>query len=92
HRISGMTAISYYLSRNLPFLKKQFKIDTYFAVAHSLGAPAIVATAMHYFKQKNFPTLKKAALIAGPFDGLTYLGDIPNVNYIGEKGRPIAMN
>ena len=92
HRIAGMSAISYYLSRILPFLKKQFKFDTYFAVAHSLGAPAIVATAMHYFKHKNFPTLKKAALIAGPFDGVTYLGDIPNVNYLGEKGRPIAMN
>ncbi|WP_310652904.1 alpha/beta hydrolase, partial [Lactobacillus jensenii] len=50
------------------------------------------AKAMHYFKHKNFPTLKKAALIAGPIDGVTYLGDIPNVNYIGEKGRPIAMN
>lgn len=46
---------------------------------------------MRYFKHKKFPVLKKAALIAGPFDGVTYLGDIPNVNYLGEKGHPIAM-
>lgn len=91
-RIIGKKGINYYLSRLLPLLKSQFHFDNYYAVAHSLGAPAIIDTQMRYAKNAKFPQLKKVALIAGPFNGVTYLGDIPNVNIMGEKGYPLAMN
>lgn len=30
--------------------------------------------------------------MAGPFDGVMFLGDIPNVNYLNRRGRPLLMN
>ena len=47
---------------------------------------------MKHSSSKSFPHLVKCALIAGPFDGVTYLGDIPNVNVLNENGRPSMMN
>lgn len=90
-RIVGYQGINYYLSFLLPFLSKKYHFNCYNGVAHSLGAPCLVATEMHYAKKKNFPHLKKCALIAGPFDGVMYLGDIPNVNYLNEDGRPTMI-
>lgn len=46
---------------------------------------------MRYAKRKNFPHLASCALIAGPFNGVMYLGDIPNVNRLTESGRPSMM-
>lgn len=91
-RIVGIYGIDYYLSFVLPFLAKRYGFKTYLAVAHSLACPCIIRTEMKHYRSKNFPHLKKCALIAGPFDGVTYLGDIPNVNYLTESGRPSVMN
>ncbi|MBT8887104.1 alpha/beta hydrolase [Lactobacillus delbrueckii subsp. bulgaricus] len=87
-RIAGYQAINYYLSFILPFLSKKYVFTRYSAVAHSLGSPCVVATEMRYAKRKNFPHLASCALIAGPFNGVMYLGDIPNVNRLTESGRP----
>ena len=76
----------------LPFLAKRYKFSTYTAVAHSLASPCIVRTEIKYAKKKKFPHLNKCVCIAGPFNGVTYLGDIPNVNILNEKGRPNLMN
>lgn len=91
-KIAGINCINYYLKFTLPFLAKRFNFKHYNAVAHSLGAPCIIWTQMRYAKNKKFPQLKKCALIAGPFDGVMYLGDIPNINYLTEKGRPALMS
>lgn len=91
-RIVGIYGIDYYLSFVLPFLSKRYHFHTYTAVAHSLACPCIIRTEMKHYKQRNFPHLDKCAFIAGPFDGVTYLGDIPNVNVLNEKGRPSVMN
>lgn len=91
-RIVGIYGIDYYLSFTLPFLAKRYKFTHYTAVAHSLACPCIIRTEMKNYRNKKFPHLKKAALIAGPFDGVTYLGDIPNVNILLENGRPSVMN
>lgn len=91
-RIVGIYAIDYYLSFVLPFLAKRYHFKTYTAVAHSLACPCVIRTEMKHSWQKNFPHLKKCAFIAGPFDGVTYLGDIPNVNVLNDRGRPTVMN
>lgn len=91
-RIVGIYGIDYYLSFTLPFLAKRYKFTHYTAVAHSLACPCIIRTEMKNYRNKKFPHLKKAAFIAGPFDGVTYLGDIPNVNILLENGRPSVMN
>lgn len=91
-RIVGIYGIDYYLSFTLPFLAKRYHFSHYTAVAHSLACPCIIRTEMKNWHNQKFPHLKKAAFIAGPFDGVTYLGDIPNVNYLLENGRPSVMN
>lgn len=91
-RIVGIYGIDYYLSFILPFLAKRYGFKTYTAVAHSLACPCVIRTEMKHSNNKNFPHLDKCAFIAGPFDGVTYLGDIPNVNVLNEKGRPTMMN
>ena len=91
-RIVGIYGIDYYLSFVLPFLSKRYHFKNYIAVAHSLACPCIIRTEMKHFSSKTFPHLTKCALIAGPFDGVTYLGDIPNVNVLNENGRPSMMN
>ena len=91
-RIVGIYGIDYYMSFLLPFLAKRYKFSTYTAVAHSLASPCIVRTEIKYAKKKKFPHLNKCVCIAGPFNRVTYLGDIPNVNILNEKGRPNLMN
>lgn len=91
-RIIGIYGIDYYLSFILPFLAKRYHFKTYTAVAHSLACPCIIRTEMKHSWQKKFPHLNKCAFIAGPFDGVTFLGDIPNVNILNDKGRPSVMN
>ncbi|WP_251716546.1 alpha/beta hydrolase [Lactobacillus agrestimuris] len=91
-RIIGIYGIDYYMRMLLPFLSKKYHFKTYTAISHSLSCPCVVRTEMRYAKQKKFPHLDKCAFIAGPFNGVTYLGDIPNVNIITEKGRPSLMN
>lgn len=91
-RIVGIYGIDYYLSMVLPFLAKKFNFKHYDAVAHSLTCPCIIRTEMRYAANNRYPHLHKCALIAGPFNGVTYLGDIPNVNGLTEKGRPRLVN
>mgnify|MGYP001169637390 CR=1 FL=1 len=91
HKIAGTAAINYYLRFVLPFLRKRYRFTHYEAVAHSLGAPCLVKTELQTIKKKRFPHLSRCVLVAGPFDGVMYLGDIPNVNQLNEKGRPILM-
>lgn len=91
-RIVGIYGIDYYLSFVLPLLAQHFNFRYYDAVAHSLSAPCVIRTEMKKSRKKSFPHLKKCALIAGPFNGVTYLGDIPNVNALNEKGKPFIWN
>lgn len=91
-RIVGIYGIDYYLSFVLPFLKRRYHFDRYDSVAHSLSAPCIIRMEMKNKGRKNFPHLEKCALIAGPFNGVTYLGDIPNVNSFNDNGKPRIWN
>ena len=91
-RIVGIYGIDYYLSFVLPFLSKRYGFKNYIAVAQSLACPCIIRTEMKHYLSKSFPHLTKCALIAGPFNGVTYLGDVPNVNLLNENGRPNMMN
>ncbi len=91
-RIVGVYAIDYYLRFILPFLAKRYHFEHYSAIAHSLACPCVVRTEMRKSRKKNFPHLDKCAFIAGPFDGVTYMGDIPNVNELNRNGRPAVIN
>ncbi|WEV37105.1 alpha/beta hydrolase [Lactobacillus sp. ESL0677] len=91
-RLIGVYAIDYYLRMLLPFLAQKFHFKNYMAVAHSLACPCVVRTEMRTCRKKNFPRLTKCAFIAGPFDGVTYMGDIPNVNGLNANGRPNVIN
>ena len=91
-RIVGVYAIDYYLRLILPFLANRYHFTHYSAIAHSLACPCIIRTEMRKAHKTNFPHLNKCALIAGPFDGVTYMGDLPNVNGFNKKGRPTMMN
>lgn len=91
-RIVGVYAIDYYLRFILPFLAKRYHFTHYSAIAHSLACPCVVRTEMRNYRKKNFPHLDKCAFIAGPFDGVTYMGDIPNVNGLNRNGRPAVVN
>lgn len=90
-RFVGYQGINYYLSFVLPFLAHKYGFSHYSAVAHSLGSPCVVATEMRFAQKPGFPRLASCALIAGPFNGVMYLGDIPNVNQLTESGRPSMM-
>lgn len=91
-KILGVYGISYLLRLSLSFLAKRYHFKQYDAVAHSLGAPCVIKTEMRTSLRKNFPRLQNCALIAGPFDGVMYLGDLPNVNRLTRKGRPFLMS
>lgn len=90
-KIVGVYAISYMQRLALKFLKKKYHFDSYDAVTHSLGAPAVVKTEMYTHNRKKFPHLNRYVSIAGPFDGVMYLGDIPNINHLMSNGRPLLM-
>ncbi|MBA1392433.1 alpha/beta hydrolase [Lactobacillus sp. XV13L] len=91
-RLVGVYAIDYYLRFILPFLAQRYHFKRYAAVAHSLACPCVVRTEMRTAHKKNFPRLTRCAFIAGPFDGVTYMGDIPNVNGFNHKGRPNVID
>ena len=90
-KIVGVYGISYMQRLALKFLKKRYHFESYDAVAHSLGAPALVKTEMYTHNFKKYPRLKRYVSIAGPFDGVMYLGDIPNINHLTPNGRPLLM-
>lgn len=91
-RIVGVYGISYYLHHLLPLLAKIYGFDRYDAVAHSMAAPCLIRNQMQHFHEKKMPRLRKAILIAGPFDGVMFLGDLPNVNQLKDNGRPVLMS
>jgi uncharacterized alpha/beta hydrolase family protein len=92
YRIVGTKGICYYLRWLLPLLSSALHFKKYDVAAHSLGAPCIVKTAMQMAHRRNFPQLDRCAMIAGPFDGVMYLGDIPNLNQFDINGRPWLMS
>ncbi|MDO4912720.1 MAG: alpha/beta hydrolase [Lactobacillus sp.] len=92
HRILSTAGFDYCMKMVIKYLKDEFGIEQYKAVAHSLSAPCVVRVEMQVANKKKYPHLESCALIAGPFNGVTYLGDIPNVNAFTQNGRPIIMN
>lgn len=91
-RIVGVYGISFYLHHLLPLLAKIYGFSRYDAVAHSMAAPCLIRNQMQHFHNKKMPRLRKAILIAGPFDGVMFLGDLPNVNQLKDNGRPVLMS
>jgi len=88
----GSNLISYWLSKLLFNLRTKYEFDTYDAIGHSLGAVALVLVNLKEKLHPYMPRLKKLVLIAGPFNGILGLGDLPNLNRIKPDGRPAFMS
>lgn len=88
----GSNQISYWMSKLLFDLRTKHSFETYDAVGHSLGAVALVLVNLKEKTHPYIPKLKKLVLIAGPFNGVIGLGDLPNVNRIKADGRPAFMS
>ncbi|MQS97287.1 alpha/beta hydrolase [Companilactobacillus halodurans] len=88
----GSNQIAYWLAKLLFDLRSKHKFTTYAAIGHSLGAVALVLVNLKEKMRPYMPKLKKLVLIAGPFNGVLGLGDLPNVNRITPNGRPAFMS
>lgn len=80
--------ISAWLGQILPKLQRTFGFSRYNAVGHSIAATAIVQNAMIHSADHQFPKLNKLVMIAGPFNGVVALGDLPHTNPLDKNGRP----
>lgn len=90
--IASMRMHSRWLELVLPTLKKRYGFKTFNAVGHSVGATALLNCLLENDEDPKFPTLNKVILVAGPFNGVIALGDIPNVNQLTASGRPLLMS
>ncbi|MCH4171212.1 MAG: alpha/beta hydrolase [Lactobacillus sp.] len=90
--IASMRMHSRWLELVLPTLKKRFGFVKFNAVGHSVGATALLNCLLENHDDPKFPTLNKVILVAGPFNGVIALGDIPNLNPLTVSGRPLLMN
>lgn len=90
--IASMRMHSRWLELVLPTLKKRYRFTKFNAVGHSVGATALLNCLLENHGDAKFPTLNKVILLAGPFDGVIVLGDIPNINQLSLSGRPFFMN
>ncbi|MCD2255541.1 alpha/beta hydrolase [Agrilactobacillus fermenti] len=90
--IASMRMHSRWLELVLPTLKKRYGFKKFNAVGHSVGATALLNCLLENHDDPMFPTLNKVILVAGPFNGVIALGDIPNINQLTLSGRPMLMN
>ncbi|MFD1672373.1 alpha/beta hydrolase [Agrilactobacillus yilanensis] len=90
--IASMRMHSRWLELVLPTLKKRYGFQKFNAVGHSVGATALLNCLLENHNDHKFPSLNKVILVAGPFNGVIALGDIPNINQLTASGRPFLMN
>lgn len=72
-------------------LHQRYEFKSYNAVGHSLGSVAMVSYLIKNFNKPYQPDINHLSLVAGPFDGVVALGDMPNVNPLTPEGRPAFM-
>jgi uncharacterized alpha/beta hydrolase family protein len=58
------------LHKILVLLKRNYHVNQYNAIGHSMGAYALVAQSEQYGHSSQIPLVNKLVLIAGPFDGI----------------------
>lgn len=68
-------------------LQTHYGISAFNIVSHSMGGPSTYYWAVHYYN-RSYPQFNKFVPIAGPFDGVIYIDDSPNVNYFTSTGAP----
>ncbi|UQS84161.1 alpha/beta hydrolase [Bombilactobacillus thymidiniphilus] len=71
-------------------LNQRYHFQSYNAVGHSLGSVALISFLIHSYN-RPLPQINRLALIAGPFNGVVFFGDLPNINPLSPKGRPAFM-
>lgn len=80
-----------WLNAIVAHLKNAYAISEFNIVSHSMGGPVTLYWALHE-RTPSSPTLKKFVSIAGPFDGVIYIDDSPNVNTLNTAGEPKIQN
>ncbi|NVY96465.1 alpha/beta hydrolase [Lactobacillus sp. DCY120] len=84
------STIERWFNQILTDLNQRYHFQSYNAVGHSLGAKALVNFLIHN-PGHTLPPINRLVLVAGPFDGLVFLGDLPNINPLAADGRPAFM-
>lgn len=88
----GENQIAHWLTRLLIDLRKKYQFEEYDAVGHSLGAVSLVIVNLFEKRHSYMPKMHNLVLIAGPFNGVLGLNDLPNINRITAEGRPAFMS
>ncbi|MFD1472340.1 alpha/beta hydrolase [Companilactobacillus mishanensis] len=88
----GGNQIAYWLSRLLFDLRSKYRFTDYDAVGHSLGSVALVLVNLNEKRHPFMPKLNHLVLIAGPFNGVLGLNDLPNINQLNTTGKPAFMS
>lgn len=88
----GENQIAHWLARFLFDLRKRHQFSEYDAIGHSLGSVALVIVNLYEKRHSFMPKMNNLVVIAGPFNGILGLNELPNVNRITDAGRPAFMS
>lgn len=88
----GENQIAHWLTHLLFDLRKKYEFHEYDAIGHSLGAVSLVIVNLYEKRHAYMPKMNNLVLIAGPFNGVLGLNDLPNINRITPTGKPAFMS
>ncbi|MCH4009027.1 alpha/beta hydrolase [Companilactobacillus sp.] len=92
NKLISENQIAHWLIHLLIQLRKEHKFNEYDAVGHSLGAVSLVLVNLHEKRHQYMPKMNHLVTIAGPFNGVLGLNDLPNINRINPSGKPAFMS
>jgi uncharacterized alpha/beta hydrolase family protein len=92
NKIISENQIAHRLTRLLFDLRSKYNFKKYDAVGHSLGSVSVILANLYEKHHPYVPKLDHVVLIAGPFNGVLGLSDLPNINRINSTGRPAFMS
>lgn len=88
----GENQIAHWIIHLLFELRKKHEFDEYDAVGHSLGAVSLVIVNLYEKRHPYVPKMNHLVTIAGPFNGVLGLNDLPNINRVAGNGKPAFMS
>lgn len=88
----GENQIAHWLTRLIFDLRNKYQFTEYDAIGHSLGAVSLVIANLFEKHHAYLPKMNHLVLIAGPFNGILGLNDLPNINRFTSSGKPAFMS
>ena len=80
-----------WIDRVVTYLQTNYHIQSFNIVTHSMAGPATFYWAITSYRP-TYPQFNKFVAIAGPFDGVIHIDDVPNQNYFRTDGLPAYQN